>query len=219
MTGLWLASYLALWGLVVVICLFLVGVLRQLGAMQLEREQRLSQLPPGLPSLEQDGPAIGARMPDLTADTINGHGTVNLETLREEGDTLLMFMSPMCEICQHVVEPLNALVEESASVLRSAVIMRADEQACHAFVSVFPLVAPVICDSDRTITMGFGIHRTPFGLLYGSDGRLIRKGLIEEPNDLQALLGRESASPTAQARIVPAATSTGVYVTPSEAHA
>lgn len=218
MTGLWLVSYLALWGLVVVICLFLIGVLRELGVLRLEREQRLPQLPSGLPSLEQDGPAIGAPLPDLRADTINGYGTVTLDT-GERGNALLIFMSPMCEICQHVVEPLNALVKERASVMRMVVIMRADEQACRAFVSVFPLRVPVICDSDRTTTMGFAVHRTPFGLLYGSDGKLVRKGLIEGYDDLQALLGSISAPSTAQAHIVPPAPSAGVPVASSEAHA
>ena len=33
MTGLWLASYLVLWGIVVVMCLFLIGILRQLGLL------------------------------------------------------------------------------------------------------------------------------------------------------------------------------------------
>jgi hypothetical protein len=51
--------------------------------------------------------------------------------------------------------------------------------------------------------MGLDIHRTPFGLLYDEHGTLIRKGLIEEHEDLLALLGDGSASVTAQAHVFP----------------
>ena len=85
----------------------------------------------------------------------------------------------MCEACQHIVEPLNTLVEDVARAVHPVVIVRADEQGCRAFLSVFPLDMPVVCDSDRTITMGLDVHRTPFGLLYDEHGTLIRKGLLE----------------------------------------
>ncbi len=203
MTGLWLASYLVLWGLFMVMCLFLIGILRQLGLMQHQLELR-SPEPQGdssIPALEHDGPAIGSPIVDLEADTINGFGTLIPATLHEHGSTLLVFMSPMCETCQHIVEPLNALAADAARAVRAAVIMRADEQACRAFLSVFPLHMPVVCDSDRAITMGLDIHRTPFGLLYDEHGTLIRKGVVEGHEDLLALLGDGSVPGTVQARV------------------
>ena len=114
-----------------------------------------------------------------------------------------MFMSPMCEACQYIVEPLNALEADAARTVRPAVIMRADEQACQAFLSVFPLHMPVVCDRDRTITMGLDVHRTPFGLLYDEHDTLIRKGLVEGYEDLLALLGDRSAPERAQAHVFP----------------
>jgi methylamine dehydrogenase accessory protein MauD len=205
MTGLWLASYLVLWGLVVVVCLFLVGILRQLGLLhrQLGPGQSQSQGDSSIPALENDGPTIGSPLADLEVGTINGFGTLTPATLRVPGNTLLIFMSPMCEACQHIVEPLNALVADVARAIRPFVIMRADEQACRAFLSVFPLRMPVVCDSDRTITMGLDVHRAPFGLLYNEYGILIRKGLLEGHEDLLALLGDRSASIKAQARVFP----------------
>jgi hypothetical protein len=150
MTGLWLASYLVLWGLVVVVCLLLIGILREIGQVyrQLESRQPQPQEESSIPALEHDGPAIGSSIVDLEADTINGFGTLIPATLQERGSTLLVFMSPMCETCQHIVEPLNALAADAAHAVRAAVIMRADEQACRAFLSVFPLRMPVVCDSD-----------------------------------------------------------------------
>lgn len=205
MTGLWLVSYIALWGLIVVVCLLLIGILRQLGLMQHQLESRSPQ-PQGessIPALEHDGPGISSPITDLEVETINGFGTLILATLPERGSTLLVFMSPMCETCQHVVAPLNALVADAATTVRAAVIMRADEQACRAFLSVFPLHMPVVCDHDRMITMGLDVHRTPFGLLYDEHGTLIRKGLLEGQEDLLALLGDRSAPFRAQAHVFP----------------
>jgi methylamine dehydrogenase accessory protein MauD len=203
MTGLWLASYLALWGLVVVVCLLLIGILRQLGLLQRQLELRSTEGDSSIPALEHDGPTIGSPIVELEADTINGFGTLTPATLHERGSTLLMFMSPMCETCQHVVEPLNALEADAARAVRVAVIMRADEQACRAFLSVFHLHVPVVCDSDRAITMGLDIHRAPFGLLYDEHGILIRKGVVEGYEDLSALLGDASVPGTGQSHVFP----------------
>lgn len=205
MTGLWLASYLVLWGLVVVMCLFLIGILRQLGLIyhQLEPHPSQEQEEDSIPALEDDGPNIGSSLMDLEVGTINGFGTLTLTTGGDSENTLLVFMSPMCETCQHLVEPLNALVEDAVRPLRLAVIIRADEHACQAFLSVFPLHMPVVCDREGDITRGLDIHRTPFGLLYDEHSTLIRKGVFEGQEELQGVMGDGPVSDKAQSHIFP----------------
>lgn len=206
MTGLWLASYIILWVLVVVVCLLLIGVLRQLGLIY----RQLTPAPTkpteednSIPELERDGPEIGSSLQDLSVESINGFGKLTLAMQSAGETTLLMFMSPMCETCQHLVEPLNALAAEPAGTVHVSVVMRADEQACRAFLSIFPLNMPVICDREGEITKGFDIHRTPFGLYFDEHGTLLRKGVFEGKDELQAVLGDESASDKAQSHIFP----------------
>jgi methylamine dehydrogenase accessory protein MauD len=201
MSGPWLVSYVVLWVLVLGMCSFLIGMLRQLGLMHRELEVRRpqGQATSFIPPLEDDGPAVGSPMADLEAIPVNGFGSLASSALHE-GTSLLVFMSPMCETCQHVVEPLNALVAEDQPRVRAAVVIRGEEQACRAFVSVFPLRMPVVCDEDNRITMGLDIHRIPFGLLY-EEGTLTRKGVVEGYEDLQALLGNASASVTKPGRV------------------
>lgn len=205
MSGLWLASYLVLWGLVVLVCLLLIGILRQLGLLQRQLALRPAEAKAdsAIPALEHDGPAIGSPIVNLEAETINGFGRLILARRPERESTLLMFLSPMCETCQHVVEPLNAAAADAGRAVSPAVIMRADEHACRAFQSVFPLHLPVVCDREGTITMGLDIHRTPFGLLYDEQGTLIRKGEVEGEEDLLALLGDASAAGRAQDHVFP----------------
>ena len=205
MTGLWLASYLVLWGLFVGVCLLLIGILRQLGLMQrqLDMSPTESQGADSIPDLEHDGPSIGSSLTDLESGTINGFGTLHLAALRERRKLLLVFMSPLCETCQHIVEPLNSLVADVRRGVGTAAIIRGDEQSCRAFLKLFPLNMPVVCDDDRAITMGLDIHRTPFGLLYDEQGILIRKGFVGGHEDLLALLGGDPVSDSAQDHIFP----------------
>lgn len=207
MTGLWLASYLVLWVVVVVVCFLLIGILRHLGFIQRQLDVQVQPSEPQddgtIPALELDGPPVGSPLMNLEVETINKTGHLKLMALHEDRPLLVMFMSPLCETCQHIVEPLNALVTDVSYGVRPTVIMRGDEQMCRAFLSVFPLHMPVVCDKERTITKGFGIHHTPFGLLYDVHGTLIRKGLVGDEDDLLALLGDTSVPETAQSHVFP----------------
>jgi hypothetical protein len=67
--------------------------------------------------------------------------------------------------------------------------MKADEQGCRAFLSIFPLHGPVICDSTHQITMSFQVHHHPFALVYDTSNKLIRKSVVQKKDDLLSLLG------------------------------
>jgi len=214
-TGLWLLSYLALWVLVALLALLLVGVLRQLGALHLQLAAGAqapagqSQLAEVVPPLEQDGPPLGAPLPDwarsVTEEAPHPDGEKDQTGRRY---TLLMFLSPMCETCQHVVDPLNEVAGDPTHDARPIAVIRADRPAYEAFLNVFPMRLPALRDSDRALTMELGVHRAPFGLLYDQGDRLVRKGLIEDRDDLLALLDEEPGAGTNThiVRELPAAT-------------
>lgn len=206
MTGAWLASYLALFGLDVGAGLGLVAMLRRIGLLQQQLGQRpteAAELPLPVPPLEHDGPPIGSHLPDFGVQPLNDFGPITPATLQHQGDTLLVFMSPLCEGCQHTVTSLNALAKDGGWRMQPIVIMRADEHACRAFLTVFPLCVPMICDADRAIHIGFDIHRSPFSLLYGEGGGLVRKGITVEHEDFLALSGDASMSVMARAHVFP----------------
>lgn len=206
MTGLWLATYIALWLLVIGEGLLLVGALRQLGLIQ-RASQQLPSVSSNSPEsevrpLEFDGPSIGASLPSMVLETLTGTEPVRLSPASGVA-MLLVFMSPMCEGCQHAAEPLNRVTQRRSSDLQAVVIMRGDLPACQAFLNVFPIDVPVVCDSDRSITMGFDVHRNPFGLLYDESGALVRKGVVIKHDDFLALLGEASAVPDVSPDIFP----------------
>lgn len=206
MTGWWLASYMVLWGAVVLMGLFLLGTLREVGALR----RRAAGTNPAVVPLAEDGPRIGSFMPDLVVDSINGHGVVALREPRGDTGMLLVFMSPMCEGCQHVIDPLNAVLRDPGRRVRVLGIMRGDESACKSFLGLFPLLAPVVRDELSAITRDLGVHRNPLGLLYDEHGTLVRKGAIVDGDDVAALLGSVS---------VPASSLANVYPKPAPLHA
>ncbi len=203
MSGIWLAMYVVSWVFIVCVCLLLIGGLRQIGLLQLQVTRRVMEPDMTVPSLEKDGPSIGTRLPNLGAMTINGFGPVAFIAPQSRGSTLVMFMTALCESCQHSVEPLNVLVRDSTHDVQVIAIMQADEDACRAFLTVFPLHLPLIADADRTLTSAFAVHRASFGLLYDEHGRLIRKGSIERPDDLPVLLGDVSVPVTGRTHVFP----------------
>lgn len=204
MTSLLLASYVVLWVITVALSLLLASALLQIRMMQLGLAGRGASTERPVPDrVGDDGPEVGSRLPILEADSINGFGRVTLPLRTPERSLLLVCMSPMCESCQHAVAPLNGLVEDSPRLLDVIVILRADDQACRAFLSVFPMRVPAICDSGRDLTMRLDVHRNPFGLLYDGTGVLVRKGVVANRDNLLALLGDLSASATARAIVFP----------------
>jgi len=183
-SGWWTVSYLVLWVMFVVVCVFVIGMLRQIGALQLQAAQSPEIIP-----VERDGPPIGSRLPDLKAETMKGFGPTATAHLPTAGRTLIMFLSPRCESCQHLVDPLNALAEDEMRDVHPFVVLQASEQACQEFLSVFPLLMPVVCDCDNQVTSALDVHRSPFGLLYSDEHVLIRKAAVGGDEHFRALLG------------------------------
>ncbi len=192
MSNIWLVSYILLWVFVIGLALLIIGVLQQIGLLhrQLAQLGTAAASPPNLPvpAPRDDGPPLGAILPELALETINGFGTLRLPPSHNGNGTLLVVLSPMCETCQRTAEPLNKIVDDGIFHGTVAVLMKSDEQACRAFLSLFPLHLPVVCDRTREIIMGFQVHNIPFGLLYDSQGILKAKGMVRDCDDLLTLL-------------------------------
>ena len=99
-TGMWAASYVVLWLLVVVLCVMVVALARQIGTLHL----RLG--PRGALELDDEGPPLGDAPPSRDARdldgvpiTIGGPGTPQL----------LLFVSPGCMVCGQVLPSLPVL--------------------------------------------------------------------------------------------------------------
>ena len=100
MDGWWAASYAVLWLLVIVLCVVVVALARQIGTLHL----RLG--PRGALEMDDEGPALGeAPQPHDTQD-LSGRAV----SIGGPGESqLLLFVSPGCHICEQVLPSLPAV--------------------------------------------------------------------------------------------------------------
>lgn len=191
MAGWWLISYIALWLVVLAVCLLEVGNLRELGLL------RRSTLTP-LADPPDTGPPIGAPLPSLTLSAAQGTSSVHLGT--DSADrTLLAFLTPGCNGCHSAAELLErCLGTKTRDDLEVIIVLCAPFHSCQTFLSVYKFAFFVTIDEDSKVAETFRVRTYPVGLLYGRDGTLMRKGVIPHEPGLQRVLHGEQVTATLQ---------------------
>lgn len=197
----WLVSSVLLWIMVIVLSVTVLAILRELGVRRAEQGASSDHPLPAVRPAGEDGPGIGSPLPDLWLSPING---VEPFGLRDGvGESLLLFLSPMCDGCQSTAEALETVLGRRAEPTRTTIFMRGPEAGTRAFARVFSLQVPVIADSDNSVTDTFDIHHAPFGLFYDAEGYLRRRGVVVEADDLAALLGDASVPEASLSTVFP----------------
>jgi hypothetical protein len=99
MSGWWTAAFVAQWVLLVVLCVVVVALARQVGTLHL----RLG--PRGALEIDTEGPALGEALPSVEAHADNGTPLV----LGGAGvRRLVLFSSPTCIVCREVAPAVPA---------------------------------------------------------------------------------------------------------------
>jgi hypothetical protein len=102
MSGWWEAAFIAQWVLLLVLCVVVVALARQVGTLHL----RLG--PRGALEIDTEGPAVGDALPAVPARGADG-ATV---TLGGPGPRrLVMFSSPTCIVCREVAPAIPAAAQ------------------------------------------------------------------------------------------------------------
>ena len=99
MTGWWTAAFVAQWVLLVVLCVVVVALARQVGTLHL----RLG--PQGALEIDTEGPALGEALPPVEARGADG-GSLTLGGAG--GRRLVLFSSPTCIVCREVAPAMPA---------------------------------------------------------------------------------------------------------------
>ncbi|MGH2724843.1 MAG: methylamine dehydrogenase accessory protein MauD [Actinomycetota bacterium] len=172
MSGWWLASYVVLWGLVVVLALVVLALARQVGTLHL----RLG--PRGALEMDEEGPPLGEAPEPIDAlDTggrpvqIAGPGTAQL----------LLFVSPGCPVCREVLPSLPAVAR--TGLMAPVVVSDGDGSE-----ATLPgrLDAPVVAGPD--IARGFGIPGTPYAVVLDGLGVVRAKGTVNNLEQMEGLV-------------------------------
>jgi methylamine dehydrogenase accessory protein MauD len=184
LNGVWLASYVVLWLLVLVLAFLLAGSLRQLGLLQL----RLGDDPGAL--ITDTGLERGTLAPDFTAlDSESGE----LVTLSELAPVprMIVFASPGCLSCRELIPGLNEVRKTRSGEFDFLVVCRGDPESCQGFGRMNRLEAPMVVDTTGQIEKDYIVTLTPFAYLLDHERNVVIRGLANDWRQLESLLEQE----------------------------
>jgi methylamine dehydrogenase accessory protein MauD len=184
MSGVWLASYIVLWLLVLVLGFLLAGALRQLGLIQL----RLGDDPGAL--ITDTGLDRGVEAPDFTALDSETEELVKLSDL-PAAPRLIVFASPGCLSCRELIPGLNEVRKTRRGEFEFLVICRGDLESCQSFGRMNRLEAPMVIDTTGQIEKDYVVTLTPFAYLLDHERRVVIRGVANDWRQLESLLDQE----------------------------
>ena len=173
MEGWWAASYAALWLLVVVLCLVVVALARQIGALHL----RLG--PRGALEVDAEGPPLGQAMAPIEVTDLQGRSVTIGGGAHPR---LLLFVSPGCGICEQVLPALDATGRHSD--FTPVVVTDADPG--EAARAVHGTKAPTVSSLD--VARAYDIPGTPYVVILDENGVVTAKGTVNNLEQLEGLV-------------------------------
>ena len=184
MSGVWLASYIVLWLVVLGLAFLLAGALRQLGLLQL----RLGDDPGAL--ITDTGLERGTLAPDFTAVAAESSELVTLSELPPV-PRMIVFASPGCLSCRELIPGLNEVRKTRAGEFDFLVICRGDIESCQSFGRMNRLEAPMVVDTNGQIEKDYLVTLTPFAYLLDHERNVVIRGIANDWRQLESLLEQE----------------------------
>jgi peroxiredoxin len=187
MNGLWLASYVALWVLFLVVAVVLVSVLRNLGVVY-ETLDRLD-----LNGENETKLIIGDKLPDLSLVTLSNEH-VSLTTFYGSKSAVFV-VSPECSPCQDLISAIAThslpLDLRDVEVRQHIVISTGAVSETITFIQGLDLQTnvQVLVDVTGSVKTLWGVNGTPLIIFFDEQGHVLRQSLgFNAPSSQQSTL-------------------------------
>lgn len=176
MPGIFVASYVALWILVVALAVLVVLMYRHFGMMSMGT----------LEGVQRDGLPVGTQAP--TIGGITADGTDKAWEPKTGRPQLLLFAAPDCEPCATVMPIVNKMAKSPAgqNVDFSAIVPGPKAEVVRMTHLYNPPFLTMAEDGSGAFNR-FRVRVTPFGFIIGADGRVLAKGLCGDASRLKDL--------------------------------
>lgn len=175
MGGWWLASYVALWALVILLAVLVAALARQVGTLHLRMGPR------GALELDEEGPPLGEAPEPVTATDLDGRAI----TIGGPGSgQLVVFVSPECPICREVLPGVPAAAR--AGRLEPVVVTEADEIEAVATYARSGVGAPVVARPG--VGERYGVPGTPYAVVFDRTGVVQAKGTVNNLEQVEGLV-------------------------------
>ena len=184
MSGVWLASYIVLWLVVLVLAFLLAGALRQLGLMQL----RLGDDPGAL--ITDTGLERGDRGAGLHAVESEIGELVTLSGLERQAAGARLRLARLPLVPGADPGPERG-AQDAAGEFDFLVVCRGDVESCQGFGRMNRLEAPMVVDTNGQIEKDYHVTLTPFAYLLDHEGNVVIRGIANDWRQLESLLEQE----------------------------
>jgi methylamine dehydrogenase accessory protein MauD len=173
--GWWTASYIVLWLLVLVLCVVVVALARQIGTLYL----RLG--PRGALEIDDEGPPLGEAPQSVDAPDTDGR----VVHVGGPGDPqLLMFVSPGCHVCDQVLPALPVVAHDAR--LKPIVVTDVDAEETALVFANKAVSAPVVPGIE--IVRRYEVPGTPFVVVLDEMGVVRAKGTVNNLEQMEGLI-------------------------------
>lgn len=173
MSGWWLASYLALWAMVVVLSLVVLALARQVGTLHL----RLG--PRGALEMDDEGPPLGEAPQPIDALDLDGRPV----SIGGPGASqLLLFVSPGCPVCREVLPAVGPVAR--GGVLAPVVVTDSMDGAGDPLRG--PIDGPVVVGPE--IASAYAVPGTPYAVVLDALGMVRAKGTVNNLEQMEGLV-------------------------------
>lgn len=160
----------------------LLNLMQQQGRLLLRLEE--VEKKPGVQStLSASEPAqpiglpVGTAAPAFELPALMGNKVTSLKDLLAFGKpTMLLFLDPSCEPCNHLMPAVAAWQKELSDKLRLAIISRGDKQANEDKAKAVGLT-DVLMQKDYEVADLLKLYGTPSAVLIGTDGKIQSPGV------------------------------------------
>ncbi len=185
MEGWWAVSYIALWLLVVTLCVVVVALARQIGTLHLRVGPR------GALEMDDEGPVLGEGLIPIEATDLDGRRVA----LGGQGaPQLLLFVSPGCQVCETVLPSIAAVAE--AAGMSPFVVTDLDPTETALSFSYRRLSVPVVPSPQAA--RAYAIPGTPYVVALDELGVVRAKGTVNNLEQMEGLVdtGKRRAEDT-----------------------
>lgn len=175
MQGWWIASYAILWLLVIVLCILVVSLARQIGTLHL----RLG--PRGALEIDDEGPPLGEAPTVVDLVALDDR---NVSVGGPGPSQVLLFVSAGCHVCEQVLPSIG--VAARAKGLDAIVLSDTDAIETKDVFGRRSLDVPVVPGRDLATT--YRVPGTPYVVVLDELGIARAKGTVNNLEQLEGLI-------------------------------
>jgi methylamine dehydrogenase accessory protein MauD len=177
MNGVWLASHIVLWVLMILVILTMLALARQVGLLN-------RRIPAVGAREEGGGPDVGDPAPSFDEVDLTGRRV----TLGADGKrTLLAFISSACRACDEIAPALRSIAKSDRSTTDVVAVTEDSPSVAREWVARHRLTeVPLVAGFSRAEE--FGSLMTPYAIAVDERGIVRGKGLVNHLEHLGSLI-------------------------------